>query len=239
MIIPSTKCLFEIFNQLINFQKRVGEKLKNYLTIQNEDFSEVKVAEPESPYGFTYADYLTWNFKERIELIRGKIFKMSPAPTTTHQAISLHIASKFYNFLNGQDCKCFIAPVDVRLKGKPFRKKKLRDDEITTVVQPDIIVVCDEEKLKDTRSIDGAPDLVVEILSPGNTKTETKYKFGLYEENGVLEYWVVYPEYKQIYMYLLNENDEYGKPVIYEANENISSTVLKGLIIPMEEIFKL
>ncbi|MEP7143910.1 MAG: Uma2 family endonuclease [Ferruginibacter sp.] len=212
--------------------------MKNYLTIQNEDLSEIKVAEPESPVGFTYADYLTWNFKERVELIRGKIFKMSPAPTITHQRISGNIEMKFLNFLDGKLCKCFHAPIDVRLKGKPFRKKKLRDDEITTVVQPDIIIVCDAEKLKDKRSVNGAPELIIEILSPGNTKTETKYKFELYEENGVLEYWVVYPEYKQIYVYLLNENEEYGKPVIYEANEDISSVVLKGLSIPMEEIFK-
>ena len=132
-----------------------------------------------------------------------------------------------------------MAPVDVRLKGKSFRKKKLRDDEITTVVQPDMLVVCDEEKLKDNRSIDGAPELIVEILSPGNTKTETKHKFELYEENGVEEYWVVYPEFKQIHVYLLNEKEEYGKPVIYEANENISSVVLKGLSIATNEIFKL
>ena len=75
------------------------------------------------------------------------------------------------------------------------------------------------------------------ILSPGNITTETKYKFDLYEENGVLEYWVVYPEYRQIYVYVLNDQDEYGKPVIYEANENISSVVLKGLSIPMNELF--
>ena len=213
--------------------------MKNYLTIQNEDLGEIKVEEPESPVGFTYADYLTWNFKERIELIRGKIYKMSPAPTITHQKISGNIETKISIFLNGRPCKYFHAPIDVRLKGKSFRKKKLKDHEITTVVQPDIIVVCDEEKLKDNRSVDGAPELVVEILSPGNTKTETKYKFDLYEENGVLEYWLVYPEYKQIYVYLLNEKEEYGKPVIYEAPDTISSAVLKGLSIPMEDIFKL
>ena len=107
------------------------------------------------------------------------------------------------------------------------------------MVQPDIIVVCDEEKLKDNRSIDGAPELIVEILSPGNKKIETKYKLDLYEENAVEEYWVVYPEYKQIHVYLLNEKEEYGKPVIYEANENIPSVVLKGLSIATNEIFKL
>ena len=213
--------------------------MKNYLTIQNEDLSEIKVEEPESSVGFTYADYLTWNFKERIELIRGKIFKMSPAPTVTHQKILANIAYEFLNFLNGKSCRCLFAPIDVRLKGKPFRRKRLRDDEITTVVQPDIIVVCDSEKLKDNRSVDGAPDLVVEILSPGNTRVETKYKFDLYEENGVLEYWVVYPEYKQIHVFILNEHEEYGKPVIYEVNDHISSIVLKGLSISMEEIFEL
>lgn len=213
--------------------------MKNYLTIQNEDFTESKVEEPKSPYGFTYADYLTWNFKERVELIRGRIFKMSPAPTVTHQRISVNIVSKLLQYLKGKKCSLFYAPVDVRLKGKPFRKKKLRDDEITTVVQPDIIVVCDKEKLKDNRSIDGAPEFIVEILSPGNTRTEIKYKFDLYEENGVEEYWVVYPEYKQIQVFLLNEKEEYGKPVIYEANENITSAVLKGLSIPTNDIFKL
>jgi Uma2 family endonuclease len=213
--------------------------LKEYLTIVNNDFTETKVEEPESPYGFTYADYLTWNFKERIELIKGKIFKMSPAPTILHQTISINIEKKITNFLDGSPCKMLHAPVDVKLKGKPFKKKKLRNDEITTVVQPDIIVVCDEEKLKNNRCIDGAPDLIVEILSPDNTRTETKYKLDLYEENGVLEYWVVYPEYTQIHVFLLDENEKYSKPIIYEANENISSSVLKGLSIPMNDIFKL
>ena len=132
-----------------------------------------------------------------------------------------------------------VAPVDVRLKGKPFRKKKLRNDEIITVVQPDIIVVCDEEKFKDDLSVDGAPDLVIEILSPGNTKTETKYKLDIYEENGVLEYWVVYPEYTQIHVFILNKEEKYIKPVIYESGENISSFVIKGMSIPTDEIFKL
>lgn len=208
------------------------------MTIQHDDLTEELVEEPESPYGFTYADYLTWHFKERIELIRGKIFKMSPAPTFNHQKIQTNILVAFHNFLKDKPCVTVSSPVDVKLKGKPFRKKILKDNEIYTVVQPDIIVVCDEEKLKDNRSVDGAPELVVEVLSPGNTKVETKYKFDLYEENGVLEYWVVYPEYKQIYVYLLNEREKYGRPVIYEVGENITAVVLKELSISMDEIFK-
>ncbi len=215
------------------------KKHEKYLTILKDDFSEIIVAEPESPYGFTYADYLTWTFKERIELIRGKIFKMCPAPTVNHQKIQTNILGEFFILLKNKPCKVFASPIDVKLKGKSFRKKKRRDDQITTVVQPDIIVVCDEEKLRDNRSVDGAPELVVEILSPGNTHTEIKYKFELYEENGVLEYWVVYPEYEQIYVYLLNKQDEFGKPTLYEAGENISSKVIKGLKIPMKELFKL
>ena len=214
--------------------------MKNYLTkLNDDDLTEELVEEPESPYGFTYADYLTWNFKERIELIRGKIFKMSPAPSVKHQQVSIRLETEFTSFLKGKPCQMLHAPVDVRLKGKPFRKKKLRDDEITTVVQPDIIIVCDEEKLNDVRSIDGAPELVVEILSPGNTRVETKYKLDLYEENGVLEYWVVYPEFSHIYVYLLNKEEKYDHPVVYEADENIISSVLPGLSIPMNEIFKL
>ena len=211
----------------------------NYLTILNEDLTETKVKEPENPLGFTYADYLTWNFKERIELIRGKIVKMSPAPSVAHQKISANIENGFALFLKDRSCQMLHAPVDVKLKGKPFKKRKLKDDEITTVVQPDIIVVCDPEKLNDPRCIDGAPELVVEILSPGNTTIEIKYKFDLYQDNAVLEYWVVYPEYFQVHVYLLNEKEKFDRAVIYTGNENINSVVLKGLSIPLNEIFKL
>lgn len=212
--------------------------MKKYLTIENEDRTENIVEEPQSAIGFTYADYLTWNFKERIELIRGRIFKMSPAPTVNHQQIlgNLHVYFRS-KIPDTAPCRILFAPVDVRLKGRPFRKKKLRDDQIKTVVQPDLIVVCDPAKLEDVRSIDGAPEMVVEILSPGNTNTETKYKLDLYEENGVEEYWVVYPPYKHVQVYLL-EGDKYGKPVTFESGDTIPCTILKGINIPVDDIFK-
>lgn len=211
--------------------------MKEFLTIQHEDFSETLVEEPQSEYGFTYADYLTWNFKERIELIRGKIFRMSPAPTVKHQLILGNLFGYFISRIKNKECKALLAPVDVRLKGKPFRNRKRRDDQITTVVQPDLIVVCDPAKLEDLRSIDGAPEMVIEILSPGNSKTETKYKLGLYEENGVLEYWVLYPPFKMVHVFLLKD-DAYSKPMIYETGDKIPCTVLKGVKIPVDEIFK-
>jgi Uma2 family endonuclease len=212
--------------------------MKKYLTIENEDRTESKVEEPQSTIGFTYADYLTWNFKERIELIRGRIFKMSPAPSVTHQQILGNIFAFFKAKLSAKTpCRVLFAPVDVRLKGRPFRKRKREDNEITTVVQPDLIVVCDPEKMEDPRSIDGAPEMVIEILSPGNTRTETKYKLDLYEENGVEEYWVVFPSFNNVQVYLL-EDDKYGKPLTFESGDKIPCTVLKGVRIPVDEIFK-
>lgn len=212
--------------------------MKEFLTLIDEnDMSETLVEEPQSELGFTYADYLTWHFKERIELIKGKIFKMSPTPLVTHQAISMNLISFFIKRMDHAPCKLFCAPIDVKLIGMSFKKRKIADNEIFTVVQPDIIVVCDPEKLEDPRSINGAPEMVVEILSPGNTKTETKHKLNLYEENGVLEYWVVHPPYKYVEVYVL-KNNSYSKPTIYELGEDIPCKVLKGMNVPVDEIFK-
>jgi Uma2 family endonuclease len=211
--------------------------MKEYLTLLNDDFSESVVEEPQSEYGFTYEDYLTWKFKERIELIKGKIFKMSPGPAVTHQKISMNLISFFVKKIDHAPCQLFSAPIDVKLIGTSFKKRKVADNEIFTVVQPDIIVVCDPEKLSDPRSINGAPEMVVEILSPGNTKTETKHKLNLYEENGVLEYWVVHPPYKYVEVYLL-KNNRYSKPTIYEMGEDIPCAILRDIKVPVDEIFK-
>ena len=144
--------------------------MDNHLTIINEeDFSESIVQEPQSEYGFTYADYLIWNFKERVELIKGKIFKMSSATLFTHQKIIGNIYVFLRNRLQNYKCQVLFSPVDVKLIGKPF-KRKVNDSEIFTLVQPDLIVVCNPEKLTDPRGINGAPEMVVEVLSPSNTK---------------------------------------------------------------------
>jgi Uma2 family endonuclease len=211
--------------------------MKEYLTlVDDNDMSETLVEEPQSEYEFTYADFLTWNFKERIELIKGKIFKMSQAPLVTHQTIVANINNYIAERVKKYLCKVLFSPVDVKLIGKPLRRK-VKDEEIFTVVQPDVIVVCDPEKLADPRSINGAPEMVVEVLSPGNTKTETKHKLNLYEENGVLEYWVVHPPYKYVEVYLLKDNC-YSKPTFFEMGDKINCSVLKGIKVPVDEIFK-
>ena len=153
---------------------------------------------------YTYADYLLWQFKERVELIKGKIFKMSPAPSRKHQDISWKLTREIDKVFYKTACKMYAAPFDVRLIN---HKVSTDDHKIITVVQPDLCVVCDRSKLDDKGCL-GAPDLIIEILSPGNSNKEMDVKFDLYQENGVKEYWIVNPTDETVYIYFL-ENDKY------------------------------
>ncbi|WP_035758320.1 Uma2 family endonuclease, partial [Hugenholtzia roseola] len=155
---------------------------------------------------YTYADYLTWRFEQSVELIKGKIFKMSPAPSVKHQRVSGKLYGNLFVFLKHSACDLFSAPFDVRLLD---RKKSLKaNKDFYTVVQPDICIICDKSKL-DERGCVGAPDLIIEILSPGNSKKEMRTKYALYEESGVKEYWVVFPSEHVLQQYVLNENEKY------------------------------
>ncbi|GIM60595.1 Uma2 family endonuclease [Capnocytophaga canis] len=178
---------------------------------------------------YTYADYLLWKFEERVELLKGKIFKMSPAPSLKHQKISMNLSGLLWQFLRGKKCQLFSAPFDVRLP-----KKEEKGDNIHTVVQPDLCVICDESKL-DERGCIGAPDLIIEILSPGNSKKEMKNKFELYQESGVEEYWIVNPTDENILVNVL-EDGKYRilKPVV---DEYITSVKFPELKIHTSDIF--
>ncbi|CAN1545275.1 Uma2 Endonuclease, Uma2 family (restriction endonuclease fold) [Flavobacteriaceae bacterium] len=181
---------------------------------------------------YSYADYLSWQFDERVELYKGKISKMGLSPGTLHQKISGNLAVIIWKGLKNNSYNLFYAPFDVRLLDK---KKSTNDSEIFTVVQPDLCVICDENKL-DQRGAFGAPDLVIEILSPGNSKKEMKYKFDLYEEAGVLEYWIVNPADKTILIYILKEKQFIGiHPLIEE--DQIKSPLFPQLDFVLEEIF--
>lgn len=182
---------------------------------------------------YTYADYLQWTFEERLEIIKGKIFKMSPAPARRHQDISFKLGVAVYNFLQQTTCKAYMAPFDVRLSSL---KRKVSPTQVYTVVQPDICVICDLEKLDDRGCI-GAPDLIIEILSPGNSKMEMKEKFEVYEENGVKEYWLVNSTEHLVLVYILNDEGKYIglKPFIEE--EIITSSVLPGFEMLVGDIF--
>lgn len=183
---------------------------------------------------YTYADYLQWRLTERVELLRGKIVTMSPAPSVRHQRIVGDLHAYIWMFLKEQQkgCQVFSAPFDVRL----LLPKKQGEEDVSTVVQPDISVVCDASKL-DKQACVGAPDLVVEVLSPGNSKKELKQKFDLYQENAVTEYWIVYPTEESIIVYTLNEEGKYIGSSPYVAEDELTSIVLKGFALPIYQIF--
>jgi Uma2 family endonuclease len=202
------------------------------MTVYNiDDDSYRTVEEPDPSITYTYADYLKWQFEERLELFRGKIFKLS-APNTKHQALLGNTYLLIASFLKKRSCKVFIAPFDVRL---PVKNRK-KDDEVTTVVQPDLCIVCDESKI-DSRGCCGAPDLVVEILSPGNSKKEIRLKHELYEEAGVKEYWIVNPEEENIVVFVLNEEGKFSGLKMYAGDDSIQSLAVPGLKVNLTEIF--
>lgn len=182
---------------------------------------------------YTYADYLTWQFKERVELIRGWVVKMSPAPNVRHQRITGFIFNEIYNHLRGHSCQVFTAPFDVRL---PLPPNKAKGNKIDTVVQPDIVVICDPGKLDEQGCI-GAPDLVVEILSPGNTRCEMKDKLELYHAAGVPEYWVVDPEHEFILVYICNEAGAYVGSIPYTDGDLLTTPIMPGLQLDVTRIF--
>lgn len=176
---------------------------------------------------YTYADYIKWHFKENIELIKGKISLMSPAPVRLHQKASMELSYFIRKFLEGHSCEVYTAPFDVRLKNK---------DGIESVVQPDISVICDLAKL-DERGCVGSPDIVIEILSPSNHKKEMDTKFDLYQESGVLEYWIVEPTSKMVLIYVL-ENERFIGLKPFSEGQMITSTVLKGFSVGVDDIFR-
>jgi Uma2 family endonuclease len=194
---------------------------------------------------YSYSDYLMWQFDERLELLKGYIQRMSPAPTRNHQRISMNLSIILGGFLIQKSCSIFHAPFDVRLPisedlaiSKKFKNKakQLPDGKMMTVVQPDISVICDEDKL-DERGCVGAPDLVIEILSPGNTNREMKDKFEIYQEAGVKEYWIVEPNDQFILIYSLQKGKYIGsKP--YTIDEAITSTILPDFSLNVKEIFQ-
>ncbi len=184
---------------------------------------------------YSYADYLTWMDDVRRELYDGFIKLMTPAPNTAHQRISRRIVRKIDNFLYKKKCELFYAPSDVRLP----KKKNNRDENQTyTVVQPDIYIVCDSSKL-DEKGCLGAPDMVIEIISPKNSKRDLKDKFEIYQENGVREYWIVQPNDETVTVFILNELNKYQLVGIFSEDDKIPVNIFNGdLEIDLTDIFE-
>lgn len=182
---------------------------------------------------YTYADYLLWQFEEAVELIKGKIYLMSPAPKRKHQKISTQLQRRLYKFLETQTCEVYDAPFDVRLPNpdyKPGNNKK-----VFTVVQPDICVICDASKLDDNGCV-GPPEFIIEITSPSTSKKDFNEKYYLYESAGVNEYWIVVPEMDTVYTFFL-ENGKYTQTGFYEKEGVAISSQFSDFQVIIQEIF--
>jgi Uma2 family endonuclease len=177
----------------------------------------------EKPY-YTYADVLEWDESVRAEIIDGELYMLA-TPSTLHQEISWELSRQLGNFLEGKPCKGFSAPFGVRL----FPRDDLDDD---TVVEPDIVVICDRSKI-DERGCNGAPDLVIEILSPSNGRHEMVLKFNKYLEAGVREYWIIDPEEKAIQVHILDD----GRYVTRMYDDKAPVHILPGCLLDLSAIF--
>jgi Uma2 family endonuclease len=180
---------------------------------------------------FTYKEYKTWPLHERWELIDGVAYDMSPAPSRYHQHISRNLEFQIVTFLQDKPCEVYDAPFDVFLP-----EGDEDEDEITTIVQPDIVVVCDEHKLTD-KGCRGAPDIVVEIISPYTGAKDKKEKFALYEKHGVKAYWIVDPSDGTVMVFMLDSSGSYGKPRVFTKEEKFTTPLLKGLEIDLAKVF--
>jgi len=181
---------------------------------------------------FIYGDYLTWSDNERWELIDGVAYDMSPAPSRRHQKIVGELYRQFSNYLLDKSCEVYVAPFDVRLP--EFDEA---DEDIDTVVQPDIVVVCDRDKLDD-KGGKGAPDIVIEILSLWTAKKDLLIKYHLYERHKVKQYWVFDPATEEVTIFKL-QNDKYGKPEEYKKDDRIKVDIFTDLEIDLSTVFKL
>jgi Uma2 family endonuclease len=179
---------------------------------------------------YSYADYYKWKFEDRVELIKGRIFKMSPSPASAHQVIQREISGQLWQFLKGKKCQVFSAPLNVRFPGK-----SIEDKDILTVLQPDLFVVCDPDKI-DKKGCLGALDIVIEILSPLNSKKELKFRYAVYVESAVKEYWVVFPDEKTLLIYILTNGKFIPSRLMVKSNI-VTSEILPGLKLELSEIF--
>jgi len=180
---------------------------------------------------YSYADYLTWIDDKRREILGGFV-KLMPNTIGIHQEVLGEFLYIFSTFLKKKTCKVYAGPFDVRLPNR----NKTSDKDIFTVVQPDICIVCDLSKLDD-RGCLGAPDMIIEIVSPGNSRHDVKDKFELYQENGVREYWIVFPESKTLNAFILDENNKYKLVEMYAESGNAKVNIFEDLYVNLDEVF--
>jgi Uma2 family endonuclease len=183
-----------------------------------------------NPDRFTYGDYCGWPDDERWELIDGVAYDMSPAPSRVHQEVIVELSRQIGNFLQDRPCRTYVAPFDIRLPDKDEA-----DEQVETVLQPDIAIICDESKLDD-KGCRGAPDWIAEVLSPSTAAKDMIQKRDSYERHGVWEYWLVHPLDHLLWIYRL-EDGVYGRPEIFATEGKTPVLLLTGLEIDWDLVF--
>ena len=193
-----------------------------------------QLAQLDLSASYSYADYVTWQLDETIELIKGKISLMAPAPNVNHQRLSMCLSGQMFSYFRHKPCQVFAAPFDVRLYDR--RKSILASQDIITVVQPDICVICDPAKL-DEQGCNGAPDWIIEIVSKGSSKNDAQIKHALYAESGVAEYWLVFPYEAIIEQFVLDEQGRYQLARIFAGDDQATPFLFPDLHIDLSELF--
>lgn len=188
------------------------------------------MALPVEKARYTFADVLAWEENERIEIVNGETVMMAP-PSVEHQRISIEISRQLANYLSGKKCEVFAAPFGVRL----FEQDGDSPEDVDTMVEPDISVICDESKL-DKYGCKGAPDLIIEILSPSTRRHDRLVKLGLYQRAGVREYWIVNPADKTVQVFLL-EGGELLLREDYGQEDTAKVNVLDDCLIELSKVF--
>ena len=186
---------------------------------------------PEKTTPYTYADLLAWDEDVRAEIIDGEVYMMS-SPSASHQEISMELSRQFANYLEGKKCRVYAAPFDIRL----FESAGDRPEDITTVVQPDLTVICDRSKTDD-HGCKGAPDMILEILSPSTRRHDRLVKLNLYQRAGVKEYWIVDPITRSVQVFLLDESGVFRLHEDYGPKDIAKVNVLDGCFIELCKVF--
>ena len=189
------------------------------------------MALPAEEKRYTFADVLTWDESDRIEIINGEAVMMAP-PSRVHQEVSGALFAQLYNFLEGKKCRVYAAPFAVRL----FEQDGDHPEDVDTMVEPDISVVCDSNKLDD-HGCKGAPDLVIEILSPSTRRHDRLVKLSLYQRSGVREYWIVNPEEQTVQVFLLDETGFFRVHEAYDRDAVAKVNALNGCFIELSKVF--
>ena len=191
------------------------------------------MALPQENRRYTYADLLSWDDGVRYELYDGVPVALA-SPSFDHQRISMELSRQLANYLVDKPCQIFAAPFDVRL----FEEKDDDPHNVDKVCQPDLMIVCDPEKI-DQRGIRGAPDLVVEILSDSTRRNDQLVKYRMYQKAGVREYWVVDPRTRVLLVHTLEEDGQYGSPYVYCPSDTVPMTIAEDCSVDLSSVFPL